>query len=1159
MRKKIFIIHGVGQRCGLGREAGGDLDTIASNAFYGAWVRQLIREQTGREAEYGTDYEFDFVNYSEGLAHLAVHRGCDVYLPDFPIDALPPRLVLRPVADEREIDEILAVTSAARDVRIAAAAVATLLTDKAKQMVNETLQQRAKALLPIRSYAEIRVARLMFECTNQLLRAVALLPDRSEEVPGAQLMALLEWLGPTGQFQLRRELFRVLEDKLKWELQDAVDQRETAIKLAVYDAARTDFGSRGRAGYADVMMSSIVESFATAVRTWNLIPLVRPHVAIEWIERISAYSRRAGALAAQTCGDLDDRIGKLAADVPAGYDQLSESLHHARAALAGIAAAADDLEQLSAPMNPLHASPPLVSLQVLSDSSGDPVVGIDITFQLEQGTGAVQFGGDTGQRVTAVTDGRGFAAVEALGCSGPFIISATHNEQDYVKFSSASVGDDDEGSGTEIEILADDPSVLADALEDDDKPQTGRALALSLHLLEQQIRALRNQDVRLIRVDDHHPYTPDIRALLDRLTDEGLIEAVQLAANPRGTTPYEPPSCGADLIFDTLVAGTAAETPGLARLRHLAHLQDLHLGFDPLALELSKLIGSKANKVEMAHLLSQLNGEQDIERLMDEAGWSGPSEEYEDGLARVLPRVFSTLTCLHFLRPGDELPDSGARYALDTPVASAAVQRSGPLGWLKSKMGKAKPESSPISSAPPHLTDLKPFEKYQGVHIYSAVSPFCSPKKGEPPINVASALNFLKPHYKIDYFFYCYGSMLMTTRRVNPDSYRIDLSQLVAYVGSPSDGGHPEAATGRPSANPSFPTDRLAKVNVRNHEELLFHIATKVEECTGLRLNAILPAAPPEYSHRMREQILRQRRSLALAVFPTSGGVPVRILIALQQAADPDYEQISPHQMLSELAQVAHFHYLFICYRATTVVLRNVNDTKQLLDLPALARGLGTPRDGGQSRAASCQPRFHPNFPLAAYKWVNDANFLAFATWLAQETATLAGAQPADVTVTPVLPDQFDSRLEDVLQRFANHFYRIRLSELQPTLDVFAVLAPRHDREQGEPAAAAHHALAYLLRKGAAPSYLFYFHGARQHVLLNVNDQTCAIDLAQFGARAGATRGAAHVRVAAFEPRLPAQFTPLTRENLPAYLQVMGKYLKQLTGRGNAAVDLMAL
>ena len=51
-RKKVFIIHGKGMRDGMGKESGGDLDTVASNVFYAVWAQNHLKEVLGREPVY---------------------------------------------------------------------------------------------------------------------------------------------------------------------------------------------------------------------------------------------------------------------------------------------------------------------------------------------------------------------------------------------------------------------------------------------------------------------------------------------------------------------------------------------------------------------------------------------------------------------------------------------------------------------------------------------------------------------------------------------------------------------------------------------------------------------------------------------------------------------------------------------------------------------------------------------------------------------------------------------------------------------------------------------------------------------------------------------------------------------------------------------------
>lgn len=69
-------------------EVGGDLDTVASAVLYTHALR--TQAQRNHQAfEYGVDYRYAFVNYHEGVRHLAEFAPAEVYMADLPIGALP--------------------------------------------------------------------------------------------------------------------------------------------------------------------------------------------------------------------------------------------------------------------------------------------------------------------------------------------------------------------------------------------------------------------------------------------------------------------------------------------------------------------------------------------------------------------------------------------------------------------------------------------------------------------------------------------------------------------------------------------------------------------------------------------------------------------------------------------------------------------------------------------------------------------------------------------------------------------------------------------------------------------------------------------------------------------------------------------------------------
>jgi len=107
---------------------------------------------------------------------------------------------------------------------------------------------------------------------------------------------------------------------------------------------------------------------------------------------------------------------------------------------------------------------------------------------------------------------------------------------------------------------------------------------------------------------------------------------------------------------------------------------------EPLALELSKLIGSKFSKVEMATgLADEIKDYDSMRNIMQNTGWDKKVAEYEAALDKVLPRTEQVLGRIDFHKPEN--------------------------------------------------VDAK-------VRIMAGISPFSDAKKGETQINVASAIGY---------------------------------------------------------------------------------------------------------------------------------------------------------------------------------------------------------------------------------------------------------------------------------------------------------------------------------------------------------------------------------------------------------------------------------
>ncbi|MFB6356209.1 MAG: hypothetical protein ABEJ65_06810, partial [bacterium] len=246
---------------------------------------------------------------------------------------------------------------------------------------------------------------------------------------------------------------------------------------------------------------------------------------------------------------------------------------------------------------------------------------------------------------------------------------------------------------------------------------------------------------------------------------------------------------------------------------------------------------------------------------------------------------------------------------------------------------------------------------------------------------VASALNYLTRRYTIDYFFYAYGSFLLTTRRVNEDAHEINLSTMVKKIGSPADGGHPSAATGSPETNPAFPEKRFESINDRNFAEYLYYITDIVEENTDLERIAIEEQYPDECEPGARAVLERLEKNVFNLKLRGTEGV-ANVCVAKGVYTEDDEPSITVPMAFAYLHDVYPMDYFFYVGSPSQLVMRNINDNSETLDLDEVARILGTFRDGGHPRAATCQPRFNPEFNENKFKYVNDKNISEFVKYL---------------------------------------------------------------------------------------------------------------------------------------------------------------------------------
>ena len=967
MRKKIFIIHGLGEKEGLGKESGGDLDTVASNTFYGAWMKTQVEG----EPEYGEDYEFDFVNYSEGLRHLDVHEGCDVYLPDFPIDALAPRLELNRIKREEEIPLRAEIYEEFEEIRRLFLSEPEIYPEEWKTAYNDMLKNMRKVVSE-RKFYEIQMAREYAGVLEPVARQIKEDGGTSEAID-----LLADKLVGEEFREAREELKDLITSNLKRDIVGDMDQELVEERLLISDSSSFDYGSKGRLDWREQLMGIWVEAVSVYVSTCFLIANVEsglPEGAREdleeWLETIKSFVL-----------DYNEELLELLEKIASANQEnnnIQKMIEH-------VENVNELWEKLSYDwiLEEYEPAEDELLVQVTESESGRPVSDLEVVFNVSEGPVTLsppQKPGEEVQSMVVSTDENGAASVVVNGVeeAEDFGVTATHNDIDFLTFpGDLKLGDKyleehpdpDSIELSLVEYLSDDStskteeSTDRERFEDGDIIPARRAIELQCDLIESDIRYLAENDVRLIRIDDHHPYTPPILERLKSLEDEGLIEEVFIASLPRGEDePVEDQLCGADLIYNQFVEGKEADCPAMKRLQQEAHYQDLHIKESELAIEISKLIGSKYNKIEMVRGLMEAETEDEMENILSIQGWDKAVQKYEEGLQKVLPRVEKTLYRAHLVQP----PEDGD-YSTE-------------VGWKKYLHPVEMMFGDEAQKE--HLQkELYASETGRDVDIYTAISPFCDPEKGEPSINVASALNYLTRRYQMDYYFYAYGSFLLSTRRVNEEGYTIDLSNLVSKIGSPSDGGHAAAATGSPENNPGFPQDRFESVSGNNFAEYLYYIFDITTEVTGLELLGLEEQYPEELEPGM-DKILKRLENNVYNLRVTTGEGMANICVAKGMYTDEDEPNLTMPLAAAHLAQTYPFDYFFYCMSPANLILRNMTDPRQVLDLDELGRKLGTFRDGGHPRAATCQPKFNANFDRDSFTYVNQRNFGNFVKYL---------------------------------------------------------------------------------------------------------------------------------------------------------------------------------
>ncbi|MCD6422499.1 MAG: hypothetical protein J7L42_00045 [Elusimicrobia bacterium] len=1031
MRKKVFIIHGKGVKNGIGREAGGDLDTICSNVFYTVWAKESLKEELLREPIENEDYTYDFVNYAEGLYHLAAYRGCDVYLPDFPIDTLAPRVFLMEARDERLAPLIKKVGESINDFRIWAIENSQLIPKVFKEILNGLLNNGAKIVKRQQPLA-IEVSFKIIEILRKLSEiAVESIRDgkKPDENIKNYLVEVLKIMKAKKFREAKSSVLDALNNEIKFEMSEIFEEKKDILFLDL--AHKLDLKTRGRISYTDEFVVFVCESISWLERTYrelDEVPFDEEHKKelLQRMERIKEILRNIfSEIEKKTSAIIETGLFK---------EELSVVLENSGKIL-------EILENLQ--KHPPSYSDGKIPIRVilLEEATARAVDGIELIFERVKGSGRVfdRNGNEIPRKAILKTDKNGECVIfyEKTSEDETFQFSVTFDGMQYM-FIPEEISMPQEISGGEE--YADEISEEMVEEEIFSKKDSEILKNLNLKLIEKMFKFLRSKDVYVCEIYDHHPYTKEIYDLLLKLKSEGVIGDVYVHAPTRGGSEFQDnPKCGADIVYEKKIKGKRWDYPGLKLLRELAHYQDLHIKTEPLAIELSKLIGSSFNKIEMVKTLSEIKTQEELKTIMQKTGWDKKVKEYEEGLAEVLPRTQTNMLYMDFLRK----PEDGD-YQKHLLLVDKIRSRFAP----KSYDEKIK-----------FLRKLYMRNPKNRLRILGVLSPFTDAKKGEAKINVASAINYLvrEKGFDTDYFFYCYGSEILVSRKPNEEDKTLNLGLLMQHIGTPADGGHSGAATSKPLSNPGFPRKRLVEVGEKNFIEFLHYIGGKVEEfAKSLEFYQLRPVEVEEYPERYEKVLKRLKYNLIEYVFEKPDEKEkIRAIITKPPFVSKNTGEVSPGftQIFEYIGRLHNPDYIFFIQGGmNSFMLLNWNDTKEKLDLVELAQKIGWDEDGGVRRFAIATPRRNKRIKKEL-RWLRDADFLMIVNLIAK----FINESSQDWKITEVNVIAAEIEKDEKPPVFADRLYTMEFARDKSrnkvganTFKMVCVIAPFTDRSKGE-------------------------------------------------------------------------------------------------------------
>ena len=319
---------------------------------------------------------------------------------------------------------------------------------------------------------------------------------------------------------------------------------------------------------------------------------------------------------------------------------------------------------------------------------------------------------------------------------------------------------------------------------------------------ENDLLFLKSKEIRMLRYEDHHPYTPEHYKMLEKLHNDGLLAYFAMSGpmidNAKKTeNDPEELKCGADMVYEALIEGREWDNPAMQHLREITHHEDFASERRPTGKILTELIKGGTSKMELVQNLLHCIKKEDILRSLNDKGWYEKVQRERYEAIEISDRFMENIYLLEIERPelsGNECSGPPLDDGSDMPI---------PLNRRNKESKK--------------------------IHILLALAP--KTKRQEPKLNIGRACEYFSEKIEnLDYLFFCYGSSIIVGRRINQADTSINLSTLFKKLGTENDGGHSGASVCSPEKNKNYPARILGRVTAANFANFSRYISEQISK-----------------------------------------------------------------------------------------------------------------------------------------------------------------------------------------------------------------------------------------------------------------------------------------------------------------------------------------